>query len=89
MLIAGRVLTARHDLTSHCCVFQPSSVMHASWPMAGSVDERLVLSSQYLTDAAHDFRLRLKNYLAPKGKVPHCVKRPMLYDSFLLRVSCS
>lgn len=44
--------------------------MKASWPVPGVVDEILVQSSQYLTEVAHDLRLRLKNYMAPgKGKV--------------------
>jgi len=48
--------------------------MRASWPVAGPVDEVLIRSSQYLMEAAHDLRLRLKNYLVPvKGKVT-CAK---------------
>ena len=39
------------------------------WPVAGPVDEKLVRSSQYLMESAHDFRLRYKAYLMPKGKV--------------------
>lgn len=43
--------------------------MHATWPVAGPADEVLIRSSQYLTETAHDLRLRLKNYMAPaKGK---------------------
>ncbi len=45
--------------------------MHASWPVAGEVDELLVRSSQYFVDAAHDFRLRMKTYMQPKGKVKY------------------
>nr|XP_004611285.1 unnamed protein product [Sorex araneus] len=45
------------------------SVMNASWPVAGPVDEALIRSSQYLMEVAHDLRLRLKNYMMPaKGK---------------------
>ncbi|XP_033622748.1 leucine--tRNA ligase, cytoplasmic isoform X1 [Fukomys damarensis] len=45
------------------------SIMNASWPVAGPVDEILIRSSQYLTEVAHDLRLRLKNYMMPaKGK---------------------
>lgn len=55
------------------CVFlcpKPDSIMRASWPAAGPVDEVLIRSSQYLMEAAHDLRLRLKSYMAPvKGKV--------------------
>ena len=43
--------------------------MNASWPVAGPVDELLVKESEYLMDAAHDFRIRQKQYLTPKGKV--------------------
>ncbi|XP_076467867.1 leucine--tRNA ligase, cytoplasmic-like [Babylonia areolata] len=41
------------------------SIMRASWPVAGPVDEVLVRSSEYLMDAAHEFRLRLKTVLNP------------------------
>ncbi|XP_021101945.1 leucine--tRNA ligase, cytoplasmic-like [Heterocephalus glaber] len=45
------------------------SIMNASWPVAGPVDEILICSSQYLMEVAHDLRLRLKNYMMPdKGK---------------------
>ncbi|KAK2507354.1 hypothetical protein MC885_000736, partial [Smutsia gigantea] len=48
---------------------KPDSVMNASWPLAGPVDEALIRSSQYLMEVAHDLRLRLKSYLMPaKGK---------------------
>ena len=44
--------------------------MHATWPAVGPYDKILVQSSQYLMDAAHDFRKRLKAYTATgKGKV--------------------
>ncbi|CAG0916333.1 unnamed protein product [Notodromas monacha] len=41
------------------------SIMNAAWPKAGQVDEILVKSSQYLMNAAHEFRLRLKAYCTP------------------------
>lgn len=41
------------------------SIMHAPWPVAGPVDEVLIRSSEYLMDAAHEFRLRLKSALNP------------------------
>ncbi|XP_073932831.1 leucine--tRNA ligase, cytoplasmic isoform X1 [Castor canadensis] len=48
---------------------KPDSIMKASWPVAGPVDESLIRSSQYLMEVAHDLRLRLKNYtMPPKGK---------------------
>ncbi|XP_037322841.1 leucine--tRNA ligase, cytoplasmic-like [Pungitius pungitius] len=42
-----------------------TSLMKASWPVAGPVDEILIRSSQYLMETAHDLRLRLKAYLQP------------------------
>ncbi|KAM9694288.1 leucine--tRNA ligase, cytoplasmic isoform 1-T1 [Trichechus inunguis] len=48
---------------------KPGSIMKASWPVAGPVDEALIRSSQYLMEVAHDLRLRLKNYVMPaRGK---------------------
>lgn len=42
------------------------SILNAKWPQVGEMDEILIKSSQYLMDAAHSFRILLKNYLAPK-----------------------
>ncbi|XP_054424211.1 leucine--tRNA ligase, cytoplasmic [Pteronotus mesoamericanus] len=48
---------------------KPDSIMSASWPVVGPVDEALIRSSQYLMEVAHDLRLRLKSYMMPaKGK---------------------
>lgn len=48
---------------------KPDSIMRASWPVVGPVDDALIRSSQYLMEVAHDLRLRLKNYMMPaKGK---------------------
>lgn len=48
---------------------KPGSIMTASWPAVGHVDEALIRSSQYLMEVAHDLRLRLKSYMMPaKGK---------------------
>nr|KAF6447299.1 hypothetical protein HJG63_007513 [Rousettus aegyptiacus] len=48
---------------------KPDSIMNASWPVVGPVDETLIHSSQYLMEVAHELRLRLKNYMMPaKGK---------------------
>ncbi|XP_060942051.1 leucine--tRNA ligase, cytoplasmic [Limanda limanda] len=41
------------------------SLMKASWPVAGPVDEILIRSSQYLMETAHDLRLRFKAYMVP------------------------
>ncbi|XP_046624335.1 leucine--tRNA ligase, cytoplasmic [Neodiprion virginianus] len=42
------------------------SILNARWPMAGPIDEILVKSSQYLMEAAHTFRIHLKNQLTVK-----------------------
>ncbi|XP_066998764.2 leucine--tRNA ligase, cytoplasmic [Anabrus simplex] len=42
------------------------SILYAEWPSAGAVDDILVQSSCYLMEAAHSFRVYLKNYLQPK-----------------------
>ncbi|XP_071786614.1 leucine--tRNA ligase, cytoplasmic-like [Asterias amurensis] len=45
------------------------SIMKARWPKAGKVDNKLLRSSEYLMNSAHEFRLRLKNFMVPpKGK---------------------
>uniref|UniRef100_A0A8C5YG21 leucine--tRNA ligase n=1 Tax=Microcebus murinus TaxID=30608 RepID=A0A8C5YG21_MICMU len=48
---------------------KPDSIMYASWPVAGPVDEALICSSQYVMEVPHDLRLRLKNYRTPPS---HC-----------------
>ncbi|XP_048511037.1 leucine--tRNA ligase, cytoplasmic isoform X2 [Athalia rosae] len=47
-------------------ISKKGSILNALWPVAGPVDEILVKSSQYLTAAAHSFRILLKNHTAPK-----------------------
>ncbi|XP_046369849.2 leucine--tRNA ligase, cytoplasmic-like [Haliotis rufescens] len=48
---------------------KPDSIMKAAWPAGGPIDEKLVQASEYITDAAHEFRIRLKAYSAAgKGK---------------------
>ncbi|OAD52391.1 Leucine--tRNA ligase, cytoplasmic, partial [Eufriesea mexicana] len=42
------------------------SILNVRWPHIGEIDEVLIKSSQYLMDAAHSFRIHLKNYLIPK-----------------------
>lgn len=44
------------------------SIMHALWPQAGAVDEKLVEAADYQTEAAHEFRLRKKAALNPGKK---------------------
>lgn len=49
------------------------SILDVKWPTVGPIDDVLIKSSHYLMEAAHSFRILLKNYLtvkkAPKGKV--------------------
>ncbi|XP_043263224.1 leucine--tRNA ligase, cytoplasmic [Colletes gigas] len=42
------------------------SILNATWPHIGEIDEILIKSSQYLMDTAHSFRLLLKSYMTPK-----------------------
>lgn len=45
------------------------SIMHASWPVVGPIDDKLIQLSQYLVTAAHNFRIRQKQLMTPgKGK---------------------
>ncbi|XP_018899955.2 leucine--tRNA ligase, cytoplasmic isoform X1 [Bemisia tabaci] len=58
-----------------------SSVVAASWPEAGPVDNELVLSVEYLMEAAHAFRLQQKNQIQnllkkQKNKTPNAVVKP-------------
>lgn len=56
------------------------SILHESWPVAGEVDEVAVKASNYLMDAAHSFRIYLKNHCAvkksKKGETPKQEKKP-------------
>uniref|UniRef100_A0A3B3BHU8 Leucine--tRNA ligase, cytoplasmic n=1 Tax=Oryzias melastigma TaxID=30732 RepID=A0A3B3BHU8_ORYME len=54
-----------------------SSLMTASWPAAGPVDEILIRSSQYLMETAHDLRLRLKAYMQPPKNKKGDTKPPV------------
>ncbi|XP_071570037.1 leucine--tRNA ligase, cytoplasmic [Temnothorax nylanderi] len=42
------------------------SILNAKWPAVGEINEILIKSSEYLMDAAHTFRILLKNYMTPK-----------------------
>lgn len=50
------------------------SILHSSWPVIEEPDLTLVQSSEYLAEASHRFRLRLKSHMAPgkpkKGETP-------------------
>ncbi|KAJ8930116.1 hypothetical protein NQ314_017127 [Rhamnusium bicolor] len=40
-----------------------SSIVKASWPKAGPIDEIQIKASEYLMETAHSFRIHLKTYL--------------------------
>ena len=63
---------------------QDSSIMKASWPVAGEVNEQILKSSQYLMDCAREFRLRLKNMITAqsKGKGVRCIMTDIHQKSF-------
>uniref|UniRef100_S4PAL2 leucine--tRNA ligase n=1 Tax=Pararge aegeria TaxID=116150 RepID=S4PAL2_9NEOP len=42
------------------------SILHERWPIAGEVDDVAVRASNYLMEAAHSFRIYLKNHCAVK-----------------------
>ncbi|KAL5460341.1 hypothetical protein EMCRGX_G033786 [Ephydatia muelleri] len=44
------------------------SIMHASWPQCGEVDDLLIREAKYLTDVTHEFRVRMKKMTERKGK---------------------
>ncbi|XP_050318861.1 leucine--tRNA ligase, cytoplasmic [Bactrocera neohumeralis] len=44
------------------------SIVHARWPEVGAINEIEIKCSEYLMEAAHTFRLNLKNLLQVKGK---------------------
>ncbi|KAK4294869.1 hypothetical protein Pmani_032536 [Petrolisthes manimaculis] len=45
------------------------SILHASWPSTDEPDLSLTKASEYLAEASHCFRLRLKSHMTPgKGK---------------------
>lgn len=57
--------------------------MNAKWPAVGEINELQIKRSCYLMDAAHSFRIFLKNYLAgqraQKGKAaPPPVEKPTI-----------
>uniref|UniRef100_A0A1A9WKF6 leucine--tRNA ligase n=1 Tax=Glossina brevipalpis TaxID=37001 RepID=A0A1A9WKF6_9MUSC len=44
------------------------TIWHTSWPEVGEINELDIMRSEYLMEAAHTFRLNLKNILQAKGK---------------------
>lgn len=45
-----------------------NSILHQGWPKVGDVNEVQIKCSEYLMEAAHSFRISLKNALQIKGK---------------------
>ncbi len=46
-----------------------TSILNARWPQVGKIDEGLLNSAAYLTEVAHEFRNRQKNFSMGKAKV--------------------
>uniref|UniRef100_A0A8D8W9F9 leucine--tRNA ligase n=1 Tax=Cacopsylla melanoneura TaxID=428564 RepID=A0A8D8W9F9_9HEMI len=44
------------------------SIVRAKWPEGGPIDDMLVQSSSYLMEAAHSFRLQVKNHILTAAK---------------------
>uniref|UniRef100_A0A1S4GYI9 leucine--tRNA ligase n=2 Tax=Anopheles gambiae TaxID=7165 RepID=A0A1S4GYI9_ANOGA len=44
-----------------------TSILHAAWPAVGPIDEQKIKCSEYLMEAAHSFRLALKNATQQKA----------------------
>lgn len=44
----------------------PRSILHEKWPTVGTYDETAIKASNYLMNAAHSFRIYLKNHSAAK-----------------------
>ncbi|XP_047517549.1 leucine--tRNA ligase, cytoplasmic [Pieris napi] len=57
-----------------------TSILHAGWPVAGEIDIVAMKASNYLMEAAHSFRIYLKNHCAvrkpKKGEAPKPERKP-------------
>ncbi|CAG2062926.1 unnamed protein product, partial [Timema podura] len=53
-------------VAEHVWTLLGKSIVRATWPVAGPVDDILVKSSCYLMEAAHSFRIQLKYHTQPK-----------------------
>lgn len=57
-----------------------NSILNEKWPVVGEIDQIVIKSSDYLMEAARDFRLKLKNYTVPiknkKGGPPLIKEKP-------------
>ncbi|XP_058822795.1 leucine--tRNA ligase, cytoplasmic [Topomyia yanbarensis] len=54
-----------------------SSIMKATWPQIGAIDEKKIKCSAYLLDAAHSFRLNLKSVSQIKTKAGKAAPPPV------------
>lgn len=43
--------------------------MKARWPSADPVDPMLMKTARFMENTVYEFRIRLKAYIQPKGKV--------------------
>jgi len=53
------------------------SIMFAKWPTAGDIDFTMIRASNYLTNTAHDLRLRQKARLNQSSKKKQAVQQPL------------
>ena len=52
------------------------SILHAKWPKVGEINEKEIKCSEYIMEAAHSFRLSLKNTTVLKGKTIKDAPKP-------------
>lgn len=50
--------------------------MHEKWPTVGAYDEVAIKASNYLMEAAHSFRIYLKNQTTSKKKETKPIQKP-------------
>nr|CAD7605044.1 unnamed protein product [Timema genevievae] len=75
-------------VAEHVWTLLGKSIVRATWPVAGPVDDILVKSSCYLMEAAHSFRIQLKYHTQPKkpGKGdPAGVSKPTHADIWIAK----
>ncbi|XP_041972979.1 leucine--tRNA ligase, cytoplasmic isoform X2 [Aricia agestis] len=64
-----------------------TSILHSAWPVAGEVDEAAVKASNYLMEAAHTFRIYLKNQTTVKKSKKGEVTKPEKFDTGIIWVA--
>ncbi|XP_069996006.1 leucine--tRNA ligase, cytoplasmic [Penaeus vannamei] len=89
--LVNRYLTTQVQLLAPICphvcdhvwmniLGNPKSILHAQWPSSEEPNLTLVKASEYLADASHRFRLRLKSHMTPakakKGETAAVPEQP-------------